>query len=144
MIWVWPNIPCWFLHYLCVGGQGRWVPPGWLSGHPCSESSAFLSFLSTQPTQTPGERQFLNGWWRKDCSSFGQMCEINTRAASQETKYLKLGIGMASSGREWETKIKGGLFEEDRSLLVDLPPTPAPPALNFKKKALFCWTNTIR
>lgn len=91
MIWVWPNIPRWFLHYLCVGGQGRWVPPGWLSGHLCSESSAHLLFPSTQPTQTPGERQFLNRWWHtKDCYSLGQMCGINTMSCVIGNKNLKI------------------------------------------------------
>lgn len=136
MIWVWPNIPCWFLHYLCVGGQGRWVPPGWPSGHLCSESSAILLFPSTQPTQTPGERQFLNRWRRtKDCYSLGQMCGINTMSCVIGNKNLKIRHWHDFQWNGMRQKTREAFFfeEEDGSLPVDLPPTPAPPAPTKKK-----------
>lgn len=62
MLFVCSSIPRSSLHYLCAGGQGHSAPPGWLSGHQCSVSSAFLWFLLTRPTRTPGEQNV----WKVD------------------------------------------------------------------------------
>lgn len=106
MVWLCPSIPCCFLDYLCVGGQGHWAPPGWPSGRRCSESSTFQSFPSTQPTRTPGEEQFLNRWRSINHHPTGQMCGVNMRL---ETEFLNLALTWCLV-EENQTKNQGRVF----------------------------------
>lgn len=63
-------------------------------------------------------------------------CAESTEEQRHWKQILEFGNYSAISGREWQTKIKGGLFWRRHESPRGFAPTPAPPAQNEKSSTL--------